>query len=89
MVITHNHSSQSNNIVYTNKEYEPDKVNKAYQNLGIIKRNYIHLTSDCFILLYQSLVRSQFEYANSVWNTQYIENHKNRKGSNESGELPS
>jgi len=31
MVITHNHSSQSNNILYTNKEYVPDKVNKAYQ----------------------------------------------------------
>jgi len=62
--------------VYTNKEYEPDKVNKAYQKLGIIKRNYIHLTLDCFILLYKSLVRLHLEYANSVWNTQYIENHK-------------
>jgi len=60
MVITHNYSSQSHNIVYTNKEYEPDKVNKAYQNLGIIKRNYIHLTSDRFTLLYKSLVRSHF-----------------------------
>ena len=26
-----------------------DKVNKAYQNLGIIKRNFIHLTANCFI----------------------------------------
>ena len=24
-----------------------DKVNKAYQNLGIIKRNFIHLTANC------------------------------------------
>jgi len=53
-----------------------DKVNKAYQNLGIIKRNFIHLTANCFILLYKSLVRSHLEYANSVWNTQYIGNHK-------------
>ena len=43
-----------------------DKVNKAYQNLGIIKRNFIHLTANCFILLYKSLVRSHLEYANSV-----------------------
>jgi len=26
--------------------------------------------------LYKSLVRSHFEYVNSGWNTQYIENHK-------------
>ena len=53
-----------------------DKVNKAYQNLGIIKSNFIHLTANCFILLYKSLVRSHLEYANSVWNKQYVENHK-------------
>jgi len=52
------------------------KVNVAYQNLGIIKDNFTHLTPDCFILLYKCLVRSHIEYANSVWNTQYIENNK-------------
>jgi len=53
-----------------------EKVNIAYQNLGIIKRNFIHLTPECFVLLYKSLVRSHLEYANSVWNNHYIENHK-------------
>jgi len=48
----------------------------AYQNLAIIRRNFTHLTPDCFILLNKCLVRSHVEYANSVWNTQYIENHK-------------
>ena len=52
------------------------KVNVAYQNLGIIKRNFTHLTPDCFILLYKCLVRSHIEHANSVWNTHYIENYK-------------
>ena len=52
------------------------KVNVAYQNLEIIRRTFIHLTPDCCILLYKCLVRSHIEYANSVWNTQYIQNHK-------------
>jgi len=36
--------------------------------LGIIKRNFIYLDEDAFIILYKSLVRSYLEYANSVWN---------------------
>ena len=35
-----------------------DKVNKAYMMLGIIKRNFAHLSRKCFIILYKSLVRS-------------------------------
>jgi len=37
--------------------------------LGIIKRNFIHICRNCFIILYKSLVtcRSHLEYANSVW----------------------
>ena len=34
------------------------KVNIAYQNSGIIKRNFTHIIPDCFVLLYKSLVRS-------------------------------
>ena len=33
-----------------------EKVNKAYMMLGIIKRNFAHLSRKCFIILYKSLV---------------------------------
>ena len=35
--------------------------------LGIIKRNFMHISRNCFIILYKSLVRSHLEYANNVW----------------------
>ena len=35
--------------------------------LGIIKRNFIHVSSNTFILLYKSRVRPYLNYANSVW----------------------
>jgi len=35
--------------------------------MGIIKRNFIHISRNCFITLYKSLVRSHMEYANNVW----------------------
>ena len=35
--------------------------------LGIIKRNFIHMSSNTFILLYKSTVRPHLDYANSVW----------------------
>jgi len=44
-----------------------EKVNKAYMMLGIIKRNFEHITRNCFVTSYKSLVRSHLEYANSVW----------------------
>jgi len=34
------------------------KIKKAYQMLGIIKRNFIYLTLDSFMVLYKALVRS-------------------------------
>ena len=45
-----------------------EKVKKAYMMLGLIKRNFIHVSQDCFVILYKALVRSHLEYANSVWN---------------------
>jgi len=33
------------------------KINKAYSILGLIKRNFIYLDKDIFIMLYKSLVR--------------------------------
>ena len=44
-------------------EHIDEKVNKAYQMLGIIKRNFIHLTPDSFVILHKALVRSHLEYA--------------------------
>ena len=35
--------------------------------LGLIKRNFRHLTVPVFILLYKSMVRSHLDYCCSVW----------------------
>ena len=32
-----------------------EKINIAYSYLGIIKRNFIHLDKDAFVMLYRSL----------------------------------
>ena len=50
-----------------------EKINTAYSYLGIIKRNFIYLYEDAFVMLYKSLVRSHLEYANSVWNPHRLE----------------
>ena len=44
-------------------EHIDERSNKAYQMLGIIKRNFIHLTPDSFVVLYKSIVRSHLEYS--------------------------
>jgi len=45
-----------------------EKINNAYAMLGIMRRNFMYLSEEAFILLYKAHVRSQLEYANSVWN---------------------
>ena len=40
-------------------DYINDKVNKAYGILGIIKRNFIYLDTNSFVLLYKAMVRPQ------------------------------
>jgi len=45
-----------------------EKINRAYSMLGLIKRNFIYLTEETFVTLYESLARCHLEYANSVWN---------------------
>jgi len=35
--------------------------------LGIIKRNFRHLTIPTFVLLYKTMVRSHLDYCCSVW----------------------
>jgi ribonuclease P/MRP protein subunit RPP40 len=49
------------------KDHIYDKINKAYQMLGIIKRNFCDLDTFSFLMLYKSMVRSHIEYANVVW----------------------
>ena len=39
-----------------------EKVNRTYSMLGLIKRNFIYMDSNTFILLYTSLVRPHLEY---------------------------
>jgi len=50
------------------EEHIDAKINTAYQMLGIINRNFIHLTPDSFVVLYKSIVRSHLEYSECVWN---------------------
>jgi len=35
--------------------------------IGLIKRNFIHMDSRTYTVLYEALVRPYVEYANSVW----------------------
>jgi len=45
-----------------------EKMNNAYAMLGIM-----YLSQEAFVLLYKTHVRSQLEYANSVWNPYRME----------------
>jgi len=49
------------------KEHIHAKINKAYMTLGLIKHNFKYLTIPTFILLYNSMVRSDLGYCSSVW----------------------
>ena len=42
-------------------------VNKAYSMLELMQRNFRELSRECFVVLYESLVRPHLEYANTVW----------------------
>ncbi len=50
------------------------KVNKATRNAGLIRRTFDYLDNNTFTLLYKALVRSQLEYASSVWSS-YKQEH--------------
>jgi len=49
------------------KEHIYSKINKAFSILGIIKRNFRHMTTKTFIMLYKTMVRSHLDYGVSVW----------------------
>jgi len=44
-----------------------EKIKVANKMLGLIKRNFIDLDKNSFLLLYKSMVRSHLEYGGSVW----------------------
>ena len=44
-----------------------EKVNKANQIMGLIRRTFVHLDTYNFNLLYKSLVRPHLEYGNIIW----------------------
>ena len=44
-------------------------VGKAYNMLSFINRNFKNITTEVFIQLYKTMVRSKLEYAHSVWNS--------------------
>ena len=50
------------------KEHIHEKVNKAFQMIGIINRSFQDIDKNYFLLIYKSTVKSHLEYANSVWN---------------------
>ena len=41
--------------------------------LGIIKRNFKHLTIQSFTMLHKNMVRSHLDYCSSVWSPKDIE----------------
>ena len=43
------------------------KINKANAIMGMIRRAYVYLDQESFLLLYKTLVRPHLEYANQVW----------------------
>ena len=42
-------------------------INKAFSMLGIIKRNFKHLTIQSFIVLYKNMVKYHLDYCSSIW----------------------
>ena len=44
-----------------------NKINKANQMIGLIKRTFTYLNKDILLKLYKSLVRPHLEYGNIIW----------------------
>ena len=49
------------------KEHILERIDKAYSVIGIIKRNFMHLSEISLCMFYKAMVRSQLEHAVSVW----------------------
>ena len=44
-----------------------EKVNKANSIFAVIRRSFRHLNAETFLPMYKSMVRSQLDYASSIW----------------------
>ena len=44
-----------------------EKIKKANNMMGLIRRSFIHLDEEIFLKLYKALVRPHLEYANVIW----------------------
>ena len=44
-----------------------EKIKKANNMMGLIRRSFIHLDEEMFLKLYKALVRPHLEYANVIW----------------------
>ena len=51
----------------TFEKHISDKVNKANQMMGLVRRSFIFMDHNNFRWLYKAIVRPHLEYINSVW----------------------
>ena len=49
------------------EEHMYEKIKKANNMMGLIRRSFIHLDEEMFLNLYKALVRPHLEYANVIW----------------------
>ena len=49
------------------KEHIKEIVKKANQTLGMLRRTFVHIDKDIFLLIYKSLVRPLLEYCHTAW----------------------
>ena len=51
----------------TFEQHIQEKITKANQIMGLIRRSFIHLDADKFKRLFKALARPHVEYAQAVW----------------------
>ena len=53
-----------------------EKIKKANNMIGLIRRSFVHLDEEMFLDLYKALVRPHLEYTNVILSS----NHNERDG---------
>ena len=59
------------------EEHIAEKVKKANQIVGLIRRSFSHLDGESFVRLYTALVRPHLEYAQCVWSP-HLKKHQEK-----------